>query len=254
MSGIFRDHGIDVVFFNFDGVIVDSKPTVLSSIPSFLEIAKNARGCYLFKDYTHGAEVIREIIAQKKWHFKQTNNWKNRYNPTNWINRYIALSKTEVRELYDSNRHKTGELIRKGEEIPPGRYYVTVVIWIEDQFGNFLIQNNKKYNLWSTTGGHPKYGEASSEGIQTEVEEELGLRIKVNHLTLFKTLKTEDDFIDLYYAKIPHTQEFHLQKDEVDAVKWASIPEIMNLIEQRLFLPPHINFLKELIKWKKNGR
>lgn len=230
------------------------KPTVLSSIPSFLEIAKNARGCYLFKDHAHGAEIIKEIIAQKKWHFKQTNEWTNRYSPVKWINKYLTLSKLEVRELYDSNRRKTGEIIRKGEEIPTGRYYITVVIWIEDQFGNFLIQKNKKYNLWSTTGGHPKYKETSPEGIQTEVEEELGLKIKKKHLTLFKTLKTEDDFIDLYYIKIPHTQKFYLQKDEVDAIKWANISEIKDLIKQKLFLPPHIDFLKELIEWKKNGR
>lgn len=56
-------------------------------------------------------------------------NWhKNRYNPVKWINKYLTLSKLEVRELYDSNRRKTGEIIRKGEEIPTGRYYITVVI------------------------------------------------------------------------------------------------------------------------------
>ncbi len=182
-------------------------------------------------------------------------NWhKNRYSPVKWINKYLTLSKLEVRELYDSNRRKTGEIIRKGEEIPTGRYYITVAVWIEDQFGNFLIQKNKKYNLWSTTGGHPKYKETSLEGIQTEAEEELGLKIKKKHLTLFKTLKTEDDFIDLYYIKIPHTQKFYLQKDEVDAIKWANISEIKDLIKQKLFLPPHIDFLKELIEWKKNGR
>ena len=167
---------------------------------------------------------------------------------------FIHFKPIEVRELYDSNRRKTGEIIRKGEKIPTGRYYITVVIWIEDQFGNFLIQKNKKYNLWSTAGGHPKYRETSLEGIQTEVEEELGLKIKKKHLTLFKTLKTEDDFIDLYYIKIPHTQKFYLQKDEVDAIKWANISEIKDLIKQKLFLPPHIDFLKELIEWKKNGR
>ena len=118
----------------------------------------------------------------------------------------------------------------------------------------YVISKNKKYNLWSTTGGHPKYKETSLEGIQTEVEEELGLKIKKKHLTLFKTLKTEDDFIDLYYIKIPHTQKFYLQKDEVDAIKWANISEIKDLIKQKLFLPPHIDFLKELIEWRKNER
>ena len=34
----------------------------------------------------------------------------------------------EKRDLYDENKQKTGEVIEKGQPIPNGRYYITVVV------------------------------------------------------------------------------------------------------------------------------
>lgn len=39
------------------------------------------------------------------------------------------------------------------------------------------------------------------QGICTEIEEELGIKIPARQLRLFETIKTEDDFVDLYYVK-----------------------------------------------------
>lgn len=61
---------------------------------------------------------------------------------------------------------------------------------------------SEKYHMWSTTGSHPKSGESSLEGILTEIKEELGLSVSEKELQLFKTIKTEDDFVDIYYLKI----------------------------------------------------
>ena len=46
----------------------------------------------------------------------------------------------EIRDLYDENKRITGETIVKGETIPKGKYYITVVIWIQNEDGEFLIQ------------------------------------------------------------------------------------------------------------------
>lgn len=63
----------------------------------------------------------------------------------------------EKRDLYDENKKLTGETIFKGEKVPNGRYYITVVVWIQNDKGEFLIQKRvlKKDGKWSTTGGHP---------------------------------------------------------------------------------------------------
>lgn len=153
----------------------------------------------------------------------------------------------EKRDLYDENKKLTGEVINKGDAIPKGRYYITVVVWIENSNNEFLIQRTvpEKYHMWSTTGGHPKSGKTSLEGIVEEVKEELGLNVNFSELVLFKTIKTEDDFVDLYYLKHDFDiKDIVLQKEEVEDVMWASRKTINELIEKGLFLPPHIEFYK----------
>ena len=161
----------------------------------------------------------------------------------------------EKRDLYDENKQKTGEVIEKGQPIPNGRYYITVVVWMQNSEGKFLIQRTvpEKYHMWATTGGHPKSGENSLEGIVTEIKEELGLNVNPDELKLFKTIKTEDDFVDLYYLKHDfNIEEITVQKEEVEDVKWASIEEIESLISENLFLPPHIEFYRDCLDYINN--
>ena len=79
----------------------------------------------------------------------------------------------EYRDLYDKTRTLTSEKILSTEEIPQNRLILVVVIFIENSKGDFLIQkrSKKKDGLWATTGGHPKSGESSLNGIITEVKE-----------------------------------------------------------------------------------
>jgi 8-oxo-dGTP pyrophosphatase MutT (NUDIX family) len=83
------------------------------------------------------------------------------------------------------------------------------------------------------------------QGIITEIKEELGVDVKANMLTLFKTIKTEDDFVDLYYLKAD-INDVKVQEEEVERVKWFSQSEIDNLIKDKLFLPEHIKFYIEI--------
>ena len=160
----------------------------------------------------------------------------------------------EKRDLYDENKKLTGEIIFKGEKVPKGKYYITVIIFIQNTKEEFLIQKRtlKKDGKWATTGGHPVAGESSKQGIITEVREELGIKINEKNIELFKTIKTEDDFVDIYYLKIDvDLNEITIQEEEVEDVKWASIEEINSLIGEGLFLPPHIDFYKFCLEYLK---
>ena len=88
----------------------------------------------------------------------------------------------EYRDLYDENRKLTGEKIKKGDIVPNNRYYITVAVWIENTNAEFLLQINKKYNKWAPTGGHPKSGESSREGIIIEIKEEIGIDVNKEEL------------------------------------------------------------------------
>lgn len=151
----------------------------------------------------------------------------------------------ELRDLYNSKRILTGEVIKKGENVPFGMYYITVVVFIENGKGEFLLQKRveKKDGKWATTGGHPKSGESSLQGIVTEIQEELGIDVSENQLTLFKTIQTEDDFVDLYYLKKDiNIDHIVVQEDEVATVKWATREEIKKIINDGNFSTSHEEF------------
>lgn len=160
----------------------------------------------------------------------------------------------EKRDLYTEDRKLTGEFVYKGQSVPKDRYFLTVVIWIQNLKGEFLLQftSPKKDSVWATTGGHPKAGESSSEGIIAEVHEELGLEIKPELPTLFKTIKTEDDFIDLYYLQQDiNITDLTLQTEEVESAKWTTREEIERLINCGKFRLSHVEFYKECLLFLK---
>ena len=160
----------------------------------------------------------------------------------------------ELRDLYDENKKLTGETIFKGQEVPKGRYYITVVIFIQNSKNEFLIQKRvqKKDGKWATTGGHPVSGETSKQGIITEIKEELGIDLLEENIELFKTIKTEDDFIDIYYLKEDiDIKKIKIQKEEVEDVKWANIDEINELIKNEAFSESHTEFFELCLEYLK---
>ena len=164
----------------------------------------------------------------------------------------------ELRDLYDSNRNLTGETIFKGEQIPEGRYILVVLVFIQNSEGKFLIQKRSEISngKYATTGGHPKSGENSMQGILTEVEEEISLKLNPVDLQLFLSGKSEDDriFWDAYYTKkdIEDIKNLKLQKEEVDYLEWFSKDEITELMKQNKFFKQHYFEFESLLEWLKN--
>ena len=165
----------------------------------------------------------------------------------------------EKRDLYDKNRNITGKTILKGEQIPKDRYIVVVLVFIQNSEGKFLIQKRSeaKNGKYATTGGHPKTGETSIEGILTEVEEEIGVKMNPKDLKLYFSGKSEDErvFWDDYYIKmdIQNLNDLKLQEAEVDSVEWLSENEIVNLMKQDKFFKNHYEEFEILIKWLHNN-
>lgn len=156
----------------------------------------------------------------------------------------------EYRDLYNDKRELTGERILKNDTIPDNRYIMMVVIFIENNNHEFLIQkrSSNKGGKWATTGGHPKSGESSLEGIVAEVREELG--ITINSPTLFKKAEGKNTFCDLYYLKKEvDLSELTIQEEEVENVKWASIDEIRKLMENDSFNKGHFMMFQDCLEF-----
>lgn len=156
----------------------------------------------------------------------------------------------EYRDLYDNKRKKTDEKILKNAPIPENKYIMMVVIFIENDKNEFLIQKrcSEKGGKWATTGGHPKSGENSLDGILTEVKEELGIDIK--NPILFKQASGKNTHCDLYYLKKNiNIKELNIQEEEVDEVKWASIEEINDLMRNEKFNKGHYMMFKDCLEY-----
>ena len=157
----------------------------------------------------------------------------------------------EKRDLYDANFNLIGKTIEKNEEIPKNTYILIVAVFIQNDKDEFLIQKRSlnKDGKWATTGGHPKAGETSLEGILTEVKEELGI---TNEPTLFKRVHDDKYFCDLYYIKENvDISEVHLQTEEVSAVKWATTDEIEDLNKTGEFKRSHYLMFKDCLEYLK---
>ncbi len=168
------------------------------------------------------------------------------------------MEEIEKRDLYDENKNLTGETMYKGEEIPEGKYIVVVLVYIQNSEGKFLIQkrSERKNGKYATTGGHPKSGESSLEGILTEVKEEIGLDINPEKIELYYGGRSDEErvFWDDYYAKIdvPNIENLQLQEEEVASVHWFSADEIHELMKQDKFFKNHYEEFERLEDWLKN--
>ncbi len=165
-------------------------------------------------------------------------------------------SVSEKRDLYDKDRNKLAETIFKGERIPDDRYIVVVLVFIENMDGQFLIQKRSmvKNGLYATTGGHPKSGESSLEGLISEVKEEIGLELDSNNLELYYQGKSDKEhvFWDDYYIKmdIHNINDLSLQKEEVESIEWLSEDEIRRLMQEEKFFQSHYEEFEILLEWK----
>ena len=164
----------------------------------------------------------------------------------------------EKRDLYDKNRNLIGKTIYKGESVPEGSYIVVVLIYIQNSKGEFLLQKRsaRKNGLWATTGGHPKSGEDSIQGILTEVKEEIGVDLNPEKLVKYYGGRSEKErvFWDDYYIKmdVQDIKKLKLQEDEVSSVEWFSKNEIENLMKQDKFFKNHYEEFEILLKWLDN--
>ena len=166
----------------------------------------------------------------------------------------------EKRDLYDINRKLTSKTIFKGEAITKGNYIVVVLVFIQNSEGKFLIQKRSKIKngKYATTGGHPKSGESSIQGIITEVKEEINVILNEQDLELYFSGRSDEQgvFWDDYYIKldISDIEKLKLQESEVESVCWLSINEIRNLKKEDKFFKNHYEEFERLINWLETNK
>ncbi len=162
----------------------------------------------------------------------------------------------ELLDIYDENRNKTGRTFVRGTPLNSGEYRLVVHIVIFNAKGQMLIQQRTATkdvdpNLWDVTvGGCATMGDDSRSAAHRELLEELGLDIDFSHERPYITINFESGFDDFYVFERNDIDltELTLQASEVQNVQWATLPEILALLERGEFIRYQEGFIRFLFE------
>ena len=159
----------------------------------------------------------------------------------------------ELVDLYDENRLPLGRTAERGAPKGPGELRLVVHVCVFDRRGRLLIQQRARSkfifpNLWDVSvGGGVDAGETSRQGAEREFREELGVSLDLSGLRPSVTVNFDGGFDDFYIlTKDLNLEDMTLQKEEVLAVRWAALEEILDMLAQGTFIPYPEGFLRFL--------
>lgn len=165
----------------------------------------------------------------------------------------------ELWDLYDTHGRPTGKTILRGERIPTGYHHQVVHICIFNKAGQMLIQHRQPFkqgwpNMWDVTvGGSAISGDTIPTAAEREVLEEIGYTLDLTGIPAALTLTYPDCFDHFFLVEREiDLDTLRLQYEEVQAVKWATVDEILAMIDAGTFIPYSRNFIAFLFQHRKN--
>jgi len=169
----------------------------------------------------------------------------------------------EYWDVYNRDRVKTGKKVKRGKRsygnnnLLDEEYHLVVHICIFNSSNQMLIQkrqSSKKTlpNLWDiSAAGSALSGETSYEAAQREVYEELGYVIDLSDKREHLSINFDRGFDDFYLINEDINLDIlSLQKEEVQAVKWATQEDIIKLIDEEKFVPYYKDLIRLLFSMK----
>lgn len=161
----------------------------------------------------------------------------------------------ELWDIYNMHREKTGETMVRGHEFEEGCYHLVVHVCIFNAEGKMLIQQRQPFkegwpNLWDiTVGGSAVQGDSSQTAAERELFEELGIRLDLQSIRPNLTINSERCFNDVYLVeKEVDVKDLTLQYEEVQDARWATLDEILAMIEDGSFIPYYPSFIQFLFE------
>lgn len=163
----------------------------------------------------------------------------------------------ELFDLYTEDRIPTGKTIERGEKLPQGLYHLVIHVCIFNSQGEMLIQQRQPFkkgwsNMWDiTVGGSAVAGDTSRSAAEREVFEEIGLKLSLEGVRPLLTIHFDDGFDDVYAIEQDvDISTLKLQYEEVQAVKWATLDEVLQMIDNGVFIPYHKEYIRQLFSIK----
>lgn len=164
--------------------------------------------------------------------------------------------KMELWEVLDKKGNKTGKIMEKNDEsfFKRGFCHLGAEIWIINSENKLLIQkratNKKIYpNVWAMMGGSVIVGENSKQTIVREAKEELDINIDINKLEFITKFRVDSLIVETYLLKSDFKiEDMKLKNDEVSEVRWMTLKEIENLVENDQFFKNRWKYVSKYLK------
>ena len=149
-------------------------------------------------------------------------------------------------DLYTKDRLPLNQTMNRGGQTPDDCCRLVVHVCIFNRSGEMLIQQRQPFkkswsDMWGIScGGSVMSGEDSCTAAKREVAEELGVVISLKDTRPVLTIHFDEGFDDIYtITKDLQLSGLQLQHEEVQALKWASLEEILAMIDSGEFIPYH---------------
>jgi len=156
----------------------------------------------------------------------------------------------EIWDVYDIDRQLTGRTVARDAHMDNMDFHLVVHVCIFNSAGQMLIQQRQPFkkgwpNMWDVSvGGSGLHGETSRDAAARETFEELGLRLNFDGVRPKLTINFDRGFDDFYLIQLdPKLDNLNLQEEEVQAVQWASLDNILGMIEAGTFIPYYKNLI-----------
>lgn len=118
----------------------------------------------------------------------------------------------------------------------PHHHGALVLVWFDDRV---LLIRNSYQPRWSAPGGSVEAGESASEAVMREMDEEIGVRIRVDDLRFVRDItfnfRYRCDRISLFEWHPTKMPRVEMDEREIVETKWFALEEA-----RRLLLLPHL--------------
>ena len=159
----------------------------------------------------------------------------------------------EMVDLYDENRLPLGRTAERHSPKGEGEYRVVVHICVFDSRGRLLIQQRSREKaVWPeawdvSAAGGVDAGETSRQAAEREFREELGIPLDLTGVRPSCTVNFDGGFDDFFLVERDvDLSAAVLQREEVAQVRWAELPEILDMVDQGTFIDYPKSFLRIL--------